>query len=129
GTVVEERQGHFRGGANEPLTRQDIEDKFMLNARHGGWNEARSKSALGMLRKLYDGRIDLSTLRGGCRSRLQVIPGQRFRRVPESQRADRAERASPPPWPSDRWPRPFPRSPACPGPRRPYREWRQSPHW
>src|SRR6202521_3990006 len=41
GGVVEERQPHMRGGAREPLTRRDIEDKFALNARHGGWPEAR----------------------------------------------------------------------------------------
>jgi 2-methylcitrate dehydratase PrpD len=64
GTVVEERQPHFRGGAHEPLTRQDIEDKFMLNARHGGWDQQRAQSALGLLRKLYDGRVDLKELRG-----------------------------------------------------------------
>ena len=55
---------HLRGGAHEPLTRQDIEVKFMLNARHGGWDEKRSQSALRLLRKLYDGRIDLKELRG-----------------------------------------------------------------
>ena len=38
GRVVEERQPHMRGGAHEPLTRQDIEDKFVLNAQHGGWD-------------------------------------------------------------------------------------------
>ena len=43
GRVVEERQPHFRGGANEPLTREDIAEKFMLNARHGGWDEARAR--------------------------------------------------------------------------------------
>ena len=64
GTVVEERQDHFRGGAHEPLSSQDIEDKFMLNARHGGWDDKRARSALGMLRKLYDGRVDLKELRG-----------------------------------------------------------------
>ena len=36
GSVVEERQPHMRGGAHEPLSREDIEDKFLLNARHGG---------------------------------------------------------------------------------------------
>ena len=30
GDVVEERQPHMRGGAHEPLTRQDIEEKFCL---------------------------------------------------------------------------------------------------
>src|SRR5476651_1246938 len=33
GSVVEDRQPHFRGGVNEPLTRADIEEKFALNAR------------------------------------------------------------------------------------------------
>lgn len=64
GAVVEERQDHFRGGAQEPLTRADIEDKFMLNARHGGFDETRAKAALGLLRKLYDGRVELAALRG-----------------------------------------------------------------
>ncbi len=64
GTVVEERQPHFRGGAHEPLTRQDIEEKFMLNARHGGWDDKRAQAALGLLRKLYDGRVELKELRG-----------------------------------------------------------------
>ena len=64
GRVVEERQPHFRGGANEPLTREDIAEKFMLNARHGGWDEARAKAALKALARLYDGAIDLAPLRG-----------------------------------------------------------------
>ena len=32
GSVIEERQPHMRGGAHEPLSRKDIEDKFLLNA-------------------------------------------------------------------------------------------------
>ncbi len=64
GTVVEDRQPHFRGGANEPLTRQDIEDKFTLNARHGGWDDKRSAAALKLLSKLYGGKIELTSLRG-----------------------------------------------------------------
>jgi 2-methylcitrate dehydratase PrpD len=63
GSVVEERQPHFRGGAREPLTRTDIEEKFMLSARHGGWSDKQAKSALALLGKLYDGKIDLSPLR------------------------------------------------------------------
>ena len=62
--VIEERQPHFRGGANEPLTRADIEEKFALNCRHGGWDEARAKQALAVAKSLYDGRIDLKGLRG-----------------------------------------------------------------
>ena len=64
GSVVEERQPHMRGGAHEPLSRQDIADKFVLNAKYGGWGEARAKAALELLGKLYEGRIDLSALRG-----------------------------------------------------------------
>jgi 2-methylcitrate dehydratase PrpD len=64
GSVVEERQPHFRGGAQEPLTRADIEEKFSLNARHGGWDAARARAALKLLGTLYDGKIDLAPLRG-----------------------------------------------------------------
>ena len=64
GSVIEERQPHFRGGAKEPLTQADIEEKFVLNCRFGGWDEARAKRVIPLLRKLYDGRIDLSPLRG-----------------------------------------------------------------
>ncbi|MSO67673.1 MAG: MmgE/PrpD family protein [Pseudolabrys sp.] len=64
GSVVEDRQPHFRGGANEPLTRADIEEKFALNARHGGWDDKRAASALALLAKLYSGKIDLAPLRG-----------------------------------------------------------------
>ena len=64
GRVIEERQPHFRGGAHEPLTRADIEEKFVLNARHGGWDGKRTASALALLAKLYDGKIDLKELRG-----------------------------------------------------------------
>jgi 2-methylcitrate dehydratase PrpD len=64
GRVVEERQPHFRGGAQEPLTRADIEEKFRLNARHGGWNEQRANAALALLEKLFDGKLSLASLRG-----------------------------------------------------------------
>jgi len=64
GRVIEERQPHFRGGAHEPLTRADIEEKFALNVRHGGWDGKRATSALALLAKLYDGKIDLKELQG-----------------------------------------------------------------
>ena len=64
GRVVEERQPHMRGGAHEPLTRADIEDKFVLNARHGGWQEARIEAALNRAKTLYDGALIVEVLRG-----------------------------------------------------------------
>ena len=64
GSVVEERQPHFRGGAKEPLTRADIEEKFTLNVRHGGWDDKRASGVLKHLTELYDGKVDLAFLRG-----------------------------------------------------------------
>jgi 2-methylcitrate dehydratase PrpD len=64
GSVVEERQPYLRGGAQEPLTRQDVTDKFRLNAEHGGWSVAQSDAALKLVAGMYSGRIDLSSLRG-----------------------------------------------------------------
>ena len=64
GSVAEERQPYLRGGAQEPLTRQDVIDKFRLNAAHGGWSAAQGDAALKLLAELYNGRIDLSSLRG-----------------------------------------------------------------
>jgi len=64
GSVVEDRQPYLRGGAQEPLTRQDVTDKFVLNAEHGGWSKAQSDATLKLMAELYNGRIDLSSLRG-----------------------------------------------------------------
>jgi 2-methylcitrate dehydratase PrpD len=64
GRVVEERQPHMRGGAQEPLTRKDIEAKFLLNARHGGYDDARAQAALKAAAGVFGGRVDLSALRG-----------------------------------------------------------------
>jgi 2-methylcitrate dehydratase PrpD len=63
GSVIEERQPYLRGGAQEPLTRRDVNDKFLLNARHGGWDAPQSDAALVRLAALYQGKIDLAVLR------------------------------------------------------------------
>jgi 2-methylcitrate dehydratase PrpD len=64
GRVIEERQPHFRGGAQEPLTRSDIEQKFVRNAMHGGWDDARATRVLKQLAGFFDGKLDMSALRG-----------------------------------------------------------------
>ena len=64
GRVIEERQPHLRGGAHEPLSRADIEQKFMLNVRHGGWSAEQAQRALQLMRILYDGPFTLEALRG-----------------------------------------------------------------
>jgi 2-methylcitrate dehydratase PrpD len=63
GSVIEERQPYLRGGAQEPLTRRDVIDKFALNARHGGWTKTQSDATLRLLAALYNDRIDLASLR------------------------------------------------------------------
>ena len=63
GTVVEERQPYMRGGAQEPLTRADIQDKFLLNAAHGGWTAARAAQALKLVGTLFDEPVELTALR------------------------------------------------------------------
>lgn len=64
GTVVEERQAHFRGGAHEPLPRADLEQKFRLNCRHGGWPAERAEKFLDWTRAALDGAaVDLSAFR------------------------------------------------------------------
>jgi 2-methylcitrate dehydratase PrpD len=64
GAVVEERQPHLRGGAHEPLSRADIEDKFRLNCAYGGWPAERAGRFLTFAGKAFDGPIDLGPYRG-----------------------------------------------------------------
>ncbi|HUA56677.1 MAG TPA: MmgE/PrpD family protein [Candidatus Sulfotelmatobacter sp.] len=63
GSVVEERQAHFRGGAHEPLSRAALEAKFKANAAFGGWPAARIDAALTLASRLFDGPVDLRALR------------------------------------------------------------------
>src|ERR1700728_1022508 len=63
GTVVEERQPYMRGGAQEPLTRADVQDKFLLNVMHGGWTAARAAQVLQTLGTLFEGPMELTALR------------------------------------------------------------------
>jgi hypothetical protein len=62
--VIEERQPHLRGGAHEPLTRADLEEKFALNAQHGGWDRPKTAAALKLAATFYDAPVDLAALRG-----------------------------------------------------------------
>jgi 2-methylcitrate dehydratase PrpD len=64
GRVVEERQPHLRGGAHERLSRADIEEKFTLNAAHGGWDKVQADRFLAFAHDAFDGTIDLSPFRG-----------------------------------------------------------------
>jgi 2-methylcitrate dehydratase PrpD len=64
GKVVEERQAHMRGGAKEPLSRADIEEKFRLNCAYGGWTPAKAEAFLKWAKGAFDApRIDLGAFR------------------------------------------------------------------
>jgi hypothetical protein len=65
GRVLEERQGHMRGGVEEPLTREDIEEKFRLNCAYGGWGKEKAEGFLKWAKGAFDAQtIDLSEFRG-----------------------------------------------------------------
>jgi 2-methylcitrate dehydratase PrpD len=63
GSVHEERQAHFRGGAHEPLSRADLEEKFRLNCAHGGWPAERAAKLLDFGRNASRGPVDLREFR------------------------------------------------------------------
>lgn len=64
GRVFEERQPHIRGGAQEPLSREEIDDKFRRNCAFGGWTPQQCDAALRAVPGLFSGKIDLASLRG-----------------------------------------------------------------
>ena len=63
GRVFEERQPHIRGGAQEPLTRAEIEDKCRRNCAFGGWGEQQISAFLESVPGLLKGKPDLKALR------------------------------------------------------------------
>ena len=64
GRVFEERQPHIRGGKEEPLARQDIRDKFLGNARYGGWSEHQADGYLRYASTAFDSPVELRAFRG-----------------------------------------------------------------
>jgi 2-methylcitrate dehydratase PrpD len=64
GSVLEERQDHFRGGAREPLSLADLEEKFRRNCDYGGWPEEKTRALLEWAQSACGGgAIDLSRFR------------------------------------------------------------------
>jgi 2-methylcitrate dehydratase PrpD len=63
GAVHEERQGHFRGGAHEPLSRADLEEKFRLNCTYGGWSEEKREAFLRWSARGKSAAVDLAAFR------------------------------------------------------------------
>ena len=64
GSVVEERQPHLRGGAHEPLSRADVEEKFRGNCAYGGWSAAQADAFLAWAKNAFGAApVDLSAFR------------------------------------------------------------------
>ena len=64
GQLIEERQPHLRGGAQQPLSLAEIEDKFAANVSHGGWSQAQARAALDVAGRLWEApRLDLAAWR------------------------------------------------------------------
>jgi 2-methylcitrate dehydratase PrpD len=65
GSEREVRRGHMRGGQHEPLTNREIRQKFLDNARFGGWSEERAEAVAKALDGIVaGGAVDLSEARG-----------------------------------------------------------------
>jgi 2-methylcitrate dehydratase PrpD len=65
GEVREASQDHFRGGRDEPMSRDALERKFTANCVYGGWEPARARTVLDVLRGLRGAvKVDLAMLRG-----------------------------------------------------------------
>jgi len=65
GEVREESQDHFRGGRDEPISREALAAKFLANCRYGNWSADRAAAALAVLKALRAApRVALDVLRG-----------------------------------------------------------------
>lgn len=63
GEVYEHRQGYFKGGAEHPLSDEDIQRKFVANCVYGGLTAAEAQQMAGVMAGLLDQpRVDLSRL-------------------------------------------------------------------
>jgi 2-methylcitrate dehydratase PrpD len=64
GEVLEARQGHFRGGVEEPLSFADLVKKFRANCIYGGLNDSQADRMLSVLTgMLISSKIELQALR------------------------------------------------------------------
>jgi 2-methylcitrate dehydratase PrpD len=63
GRVFEERQPHIRGGVHEPLSREELDQKFRGNAAWGGWPMPLADAFLAFSREAFNGPLDLSPFR------------------------------------------------------------------
>lgn len=63
GRVAEFHQPHFRGGAEEPLTRAELEHKFARNVAYGGWPAERGEALRRFAENIFTKTINLQEFR------------------------------------------------------------------
>jgi 2-methylcitrate dehydratase PrpD len=64
GEVREARQGHFRGGVDEPLSFDDLVKKFRANCSYGGLSDSDASALLALLQGVLSAQtVDLQPLR------------------------------------------------------------------
>jgi 2-methylcitrate dehydratase PrpD len=64
GQVLEAEQGFFRGGRDAPMSRADLERKFLANCQYGQWSSSKAKSALDLLSSLREqSSLNITSLR------------------------------------------------------------------
>ncbi len=64
GSVRELHQPHMRGGAREPLSDSELDEKFEANLRFGGFDERRAQALRAALDEVASGgNVDLSAAR------------------------------------------------------------------
>jgi hypothetical protein len=55
----------MRGGQHEPLTDDDIRQKFLDNARFGGWSETQANAVATAIDRIMEGApVELGAARG-----------------------------------------------------------------
>ncbi|WP_213993781.1 MmgE/PrpD family protein [Sodalis sp. dw_96] len=64
GTVYEHVQPWMRGGAQQPLSPEELAEKFRDNARHGGWSDSQSEKMLHLFQEIFT-QVDLISLQQG----------------------------------------------------------------
>ena len=61
GRILEERQDHFRGGMDAPLSKEDLRKKFHANCKFGGMTAAQTQAAEQSVDSLFScGTVDAS---------------------------------------------------------------------
>ncbi|XBS70033.1 MmgE/PrpD family protein [Acerihabitans sp. KWT182] len=53
GTVYEHVQPWMRGGAQQPLSAEELAEKFRDNALHGGWNDKQCEQMLSVINRIF----------------------------------------------------------------------------